>query len=92
MSFQTLTLKSIRARPVVLKLRRPVVARIATLTDWPLILIDLYTEEGVIRRSYLEPYIPKSMRYLVKAAELRQTTFMKRPANRFISLAMRGCR
>src|SRR6201987_4286270 len=65
MSFQTLTLKSIRARPVVLKLARPVVARIATLTDWPLILIDLYTEEGVIGRAYLEPYIPKSMRYLV---------------------------
>jgi len=45
---QTLTLKSIQARPVVLKLKRPVAARIATLIDWPLILIDLYTEEGVI--------------------------------------------
>jgi mandelate racemase len=67
MSFQLLTLKSIRARPVVLKLKRPVVARIATLTDWPLILIDLYTEEGVIGRSYLEPYILKSMRYLIPA-------------------------
>jgi mandelate racemase len=67
MSFQTLTLKSIRARPVVLKLARPVVARIATLTDWPLILIDLYTEEGVIGRTYLEPYIPRSMRYLIPA-------------------------
>jgi mandelate racemase len=67
MNFQTLTLKSIRARPVVLELKRPVVARIATLTEWPLILIDLYTEEGVIGRSYLEPYIPKSMRYLIPA-------------------------
>src|SRR5215472_16728960 len=67
MSFQTLTLKSIQARPVVLKLARPVVARIATLTDWPLILIDLYTEEGVTGRSYLEPYIPRSMRYLIPA-------------------------
>ena len=64
---QTLTLKSIQARPVVLKLKRPVVARIATLTDWPLILIDLYTEEGVIGRAYLEPYILKSMRYLIPA-------------------------
>jgi mandelate racemase len=64
---QTLTLKSIRARPVVLKLKRPVVARIATLTDWPLILLDLHTEEGVIGRSYLEPYIRKSMRYLIPA-------------------------
>jgi mandelate racemase len=67
MSFQTLTLKSIRARPVVLKLARPVVARIATLAEWPLILIDLYTEEGVIGRSYLEPYVRRSMRYLIPA-------------------------
>ena len=61
MNFQTLTLESIRARPVILKLKRPVAARIATLTDWPLILIDLHTKEGVIGRSYLEPYIRKSI-------------------------------
>jgi mandelate racemase len=67
MTFERLTLKSIRARPVVLKLARPVVARIATLADWPLILIDLQTEEGVTGRSYLEPYIVKSMRYLIPA-------------------------
>jgi mandelate racemase len=67
MSAETLTLKAIEARPVLLKLRRPVVARIATITDWPLILIDLYTEEGVVGRSYLEPYIPKSMAYLLPA-------------------------
>ena len=67
MTFEKLTLRSLRARPVVVKLKRPVVARIATLADWPLILIDLYTEEGVIGRSYLEPYITKSMRYLVPA-------------------------
>src|ERR1700735_2494230 len=67
MQLAPLTFKSIRARAVVLKLKRPVVARIATITDWPLILIDLYTEEGIIGRSYLEPYIVKSMRYLVPA-------------------------
>jgi mandelate racemase len=67
MAFEKLTLKRIVARPVVLKLARPVVARIATITDWPLILIDLQTEEGVTGRAYLEPYIVKSMRYLVPA-------------------------
>ena len=102
MSFQLLTLKSIRARPVVLKLKRPVVARIATLTDWPLILIDLHTEEGVIGRSYLEPYVPKSMRYLIpavhdlgemlKGRRLAPSKFTKRAANRFISLVTRACR
>lgn len=68
-SHPTLTFRSIFARPVVLKLKRPVVARIATITDWPLILIDLLTEEGIIGRSYLEPYLVKSMRYLVPALE-----------------------
>lgn len=62
-----LTFASIRARPVVLALRRPIVARIATLTDWPLILIDLYTDEGIVGRSYLEPYAAKAMKYLLPA-------------------------
>jgi mandelate racemase len=67
MQLESLTFKDLRARPVVLKLKRPVVARIATITDWPLILIDLHTEEGIVGRSYLEPYLVKSMRYLVPA-------------------------
>ena len=65
MKLESLTLRQIIARPVVLKLERPVVAKIATIEDWPLILIDLHTDEGVTGRSYLEPYIVKSMRYLV---------------------------
>ena len=67
MPVASLTFKSIRARPVVLKLKRPVVARIATITEWPLILIDLLTQEGVVGRSYLEPYVVKAMRYLIPA-------------------------
>jgi mandelate racemase len=62
-----LTVRSITARPVVLRLKRPVVARIATINQWPLVLIDLLTEEGITGRSYLEPYIVNSMRYLVPA-------------------------
>jgi len=67
MQLASLTFKSIRARAVVLKLKRPVVARIATIPDWPLILIDLFTEEGIVGRSYLEPYTIKTMRYLIPA-------------------------
>jgi mandelate racemase len=69
MQLAPLTFKSIRARPVVLKLKRPVVARIATIPEWPLILIDLFTGEGVVGRSYLEPYTIKTMRYLVPALQ-----------------------
>lgn len=64
---QPLTFKEIRARPVLLPLRRPAVIRIATITQWPLILIDLVTAEGIVGRSYLEPYIANSMPYLVRA-------------------------
>ena len=74
MQFATLTFKSISARAVVLKLKRPVVARIATITQWPLILIDLYTEEGIVGRSYLEPYTVKTMRYLIPALIQRGST------------------
>ncbi|MGI9521809.1 MAG: enolase C-terminal domain-like protein [Hyphomicrobiaceae bacterium] len=69
MSLERLTLHSLEVRPIVLKLERPVVARIATITDWPLILIDLKTQEGIVGRAYLEPYIVKSMRYLVPALQ-----------------------
>lgn len=62
-----LTVRGITARPVVLPLERPIVARIATITEWPVILIDLLTEEGIVGRSYLEPYIVKSLHYLVPA-------------------------
>src|SRR5215831_8803674 len=33
----------------------------------PMILIDLLTEEGIVGRSYLEPYTAKAMRYLIPA-------------------------
>src|SRR5262245_66548607 len=67
MPLQSLTFKSIKATPVVLKLKRPIIARIATIADLPLILIDLYTEEGIVGRSYLEPYTTKTLKYLVPA-------------------------
>lgn len=69
MSSQRLTLKSVRARPVVVPLRRPVVSKVGLFRDWPMILIDLYTHEGVVGRSYLEPYLRQSMRYLIAAIE-----------------------
>ena len=64
-----LTLRSVRARPVVLPLKRPVVSKVGLFRDWPLILIDLYTNEGVVGHSYLEPYLTRSMRYIIPALE-----------------------
>jgi mandelate racemase len=63
----SLTFRRLVARAVVLPLRRPIVARIATIAEWPVVLVDLETEEGIVGRSYLEPYVPRAMRYLVPA-------------------------
>jgi mandelate racemase len=67
MKLETLTLRSLHERPVLLPLNRPIAARIATMTNFPVILIDLLTEEGVVGRAYLEPYLPKAVKYLVPA-------------------------
>ena len=90
-----------QARPVVLKLKRPVIARIATITDWPLILIDLFTNEGVVGRSYLEPYTVKAMKYLVpalhdlgdmlKGRELAPSNCMNLRGSHFISSVIKAC-
>lgn len=64
-----LTLKSVRARAVVVPLKRPVVSKVGLFRDWPMILIDLYTNEGIVGCSYLEPYLKNSVRYIVPAIE-----------------------
>src|SRR5271165_3467385 len=62
-----LTLRSLRARAVRVKLRRPLVARIATMAEWPIILVDLATEEGVTGRSYVTPYSRTAIKALIPA-------------------------
>jgi mandelate racemase len=42
---------------------------VGSFREWPLILIDLYTDEGVVGHSYLEPYLKNSFRYVVPAIE-----------------------
>ena len=63
--FEKLTFKSVEVRAVCVPLRRPVVSKVGLFNDWPLILIDLQTEEGVVGRSYLEPYLKNAARSIV---------------------------
>ncbi len=66
-----LTLHSVGLRVVVAPLRRPIVSNpiVGRFTEWPFILIDLRTNEGVVGRAYLEPYVLGSARYIVPAIE-----------------------
>ena len=69
MAFEKLTLRSVQVRAVSVPLRRPVVSKVGLFDQWPMILIDLETEEGVVGRSYLEPYLRQSVRYLIPAIQ-----------------------
>jgi mandelate racemase len=65
MIFEKLTLRSVVTRAVLIPLRRPIVSKVGRFDQWPLILIDLQTEEGVVGRAYLEPYLTQSLRYIM---------------------------
>src|SRR5258707_9513404 len=67
MNFEKLTFRSVTARSVLVPLRRPIVSKVGLFDQWPMILIELATEEGVIGRSYLEPYLRHAARYIVPA-------------------------
>ncbi len=66
-AIQKLTLESVQVRGVLVPLRRPLVAKVGEFTQWPFILIDVKTREGVVGRSYLEPYLHKSIKYIAQA-------------------------
>ena len=61
---EKLTFESIEVRSVSIPMKRPIVAKVGTFTEWPFILIDVKTREGIIGRSYLEPYLHDAIRYV----------------------------
>src|SRR5262245_55506511 len=67
MQLHKLTWRSVTIRPVVVPLKRRVVSKVGFFDQWPMILIDLVTEEGIVGRSYLEPYLKSAARSIVPA-------------------------
>ena len=65
MTSERLTFRSVTARPVLLPMRRPVVSKVGLFDQWPMILIDIETEEGIVGRSYIEPYLKGSARAII---------------------------
>ncbi len=55
MLHRRLTFRSVNVRPVLVPLTRPVVSRVGHFDLWPLILIDLQTEEGIVGRTTSSP-------------------------------------
>ncbi len=69
-----LTIRDVRSRCVLVPLSRPLATRVVTIEQAALLLIDLYTEQGVTGRSYLFGYSPSACGHL--AALLRDIVAM----------------
>jgi mandelate racemase len=66
---EKLTFESVSVRAVLIPMKRPIVAKVGTYPEWPFILIDVKTKEGIVGHSYLEPYLKKAVRYVGPAIE-----------------------
>ena len=64
-----LTLDKVVVRVIQVPLRRPIVARLGEFKQFPFILTDVYTKEGIIGHSYLEPYRVTATKSIVALIE-----------------------
>ena len=83
MALAKLTLRAVDVRAVLVPLRRPVVSRVGFFDQWPMILIDLHTAEGITGRAYLEPYLKDSVRYIMPAIRDLAAARAGQPINPF---------
>ncbi len=79
MPTRQLTIRDVQVRAVSVPLKRRIVSKVGVYEDWPAILIDLQSEEGPVGRSYLEPYLARSARYLIPAIKDLVAAFKGRP-------------
>jgi mandelate racemase len=74
-----LTLDSIHVRAASVPMRRPIVSKVGGYPNWPFVLIDVRTREGVVGRSYLEPYVHKLVPSIVSVIETLSEMFKGKP-------------
>ena len=55
-----LVVRNVIVRSVVVPLRRPLATKVGDFSRWPLLLIDVTTEDGITGRGYLAPYLSRA--------------------------------
>lgn len=74
-----LVVREVVARAVVVPLRRPLATRIGEFARWPLVLIDVHTEQGITGRAYLAPYLTRAAAALLPVLRDLGTELRGRP-------------
>ena len=69
MSKTTPAIRSVKARAVVVPLKRPVKTALGAFSTGPLVLIDVETDQGVTGRAYIFAYTNLTLKPLVHLVE-----------------------
>ncbi len=65
MEYDKLTIRGLRARAVNVPMQRPILTRGGQVDTFPLVLVDLTTEEGITGSGYIFGYTPLTLRSMV---------------------------
>src|SRR5262252_8662459 len=98
--FPALTIRSVRTTPVLVPMNFALGTSAARVTEAPLLLIDLDTEEGITGRTYLFAYRPSGARAialivedaasLIKGERIRPAEIAAKLARRFALIGVTG--
>jgi mandelate racemase len=75
----SLVVDGVKIRVTSVPLRRPIVSNVGMYKEWPFILVDLMTRQGLVGRSYLEPYVLGSAKFIVPAIEALADKLVGKP-------------
>ncbi len=73
-----LKLEKINIRAVNVPLRKPIIAHLGTFDKWPFLCLDLHTNEGLIGKSYISPYLVNQLPVIAKCIEALSIPFLNR--------------
>jgi L-alanine-DL-glutamate epimerase-like enolase superfamily enzyme len=62
-----LIVRDVTVRAVVVALRRPLATRVGDFPRWPLLAIDVTTEQDITGRGYIGPYLERAAAALAPA-------------------------
>jgi len=76
-----LVVRDVIVRSVVVPLRRPLATKVGDFSRWPLLLIDVTTEQGLTGRGYLAPYLSRAATALRTVLEDMGAALRGQPAS-----------
>jgi len=73
-----LEVKKINIRGVNVPLNKPIVAHLGTFEKWPFLCIDIHTNEDIVGRSYIGPYLVDQLSSIAHCIQALSKYFLNR--------------